>query len=467
MFSNLSVNGTPFKPFSLKLSSLSFLTKASGLNGGFVPARNASFSTERRIHGILIKSTGEASNFEIGKEEFAQELHLPLRDLRIISSYPSQVQASLISRNKVILFSINSLKMIIKANEVFVFYSNNQRDPQYNKEMDLFIRLLEKQLKSPTESTQSQSTGTINQNELALPSSFISQQRFEHLALEIAFQVITNSLTATLRNLQPELHSVLNELKKVSKGLDIIQTQVDYLLPLKNQLNEIQKRCFGIRKCLHDLLLSDEDMERMFLEFEKENSAPSASKISSKSFSSESPKQKVITEESFEEFEKGEGIVHKEMDNFGEIEDDEAVDHYPPFHRDPYSTVYPRGTYYSRHSNRKIISLELLLENYLNEFEWILSKVDNVINEVKNSEENVTLQLDLIRNRILKFELFLSISTFVVSSGALITGLFGMNLLNHYEHHYSMFSLVSSLIFSSMLLFYLYFMKYAHNERLF
>jgi hypothetical protein len=36
--------------------------------------------------------------------------------------------------------------------------------------------------------------------------------------------------------------------------------------------------------------------------------------------------------------------------------------------------------------------------------------------------ENVELQLDLLRNRILRFELFLSISSFVISCGALITG---------------------------------------------
>lgn len=36
--------------------------------------------------------------------------------------------------------------------------------------------------------------------------------------------------------------------------------------------------------------------------------------------------------------------------------------------------------------------------------------------------ENVVLQIDLLRNRILKFELILSISSFVVTCGALVSG---------------------------------------------
>ena len=42
--------------------------------------------------------------------------------------------------------------------------------------------------------------------------------------------------------------------------------------------------------------------------------------------------------------------------------------------------------------------------------------------------ENVVLQIDLLRNRILKFELILSISSFVVTCGALVSGMMKINL---------------------------------------
>ena len=85
----------------------------------------------------------------------------------------------------------------------------------------------------------------------------------------------------------------------------------------------------------------------------------------------------------------------------------------------------------------------MLFENYLNEVEWMSSEIEDVIDEITNTEESVALQLDVQTNRILRFELLLSISTFVVTCGALVTGLFGMNLLNHMETDSNVFYIVA------------------------
>jgi hypothetical protein len=82
-------------------------------------------------------------------------------------------------------------------------------------------------------------------------------------------------------------------------------------------------------------------------------------------------------------------------------------------------------------------------------------------------EENVVLQLDLLRNRILRFELFLSISTFVVSCGALVAGLLGMNLLNHFEGSQTMFYIVCSFTIVGMFVSFISFRRYGRREKLF
>ena len=150
--------------------------------------------------------------------------------------------------------------------------------------------------------------------------------------------------------------------------------------------------------------------------------------------------------------------------------------------------------------------------------------------------ENVVLQIDLLRNRILKFELILSISSFVITCGALVTGklpsffpcfpmspllfllllvslppflpnfplrplfssflytfhcalsllalilsflhsllhpsnyligLFGMNLLNHFELHGSMFYAVTGILCAAMAAIFRSFTRYAKREKLF
>jgi hypothetical protein len=112
-------------------------------------------------------------------------------------------------------------------------------------------------------------------------------------------------------------------------------------------------------------------------------------------------------------------------------------------------------------------SLEILLENYLNEIGWIGSEIDEHLDKIINTEENAALQIDLLRNRILRFELALSMSSFVVACAALVTGMFGMNLLSHVEHHPRMFWGVAGALAVGMVLSWQQLRHYARRQRLF
>jgi len=90
--------------------------------------------------------------------------------------------------------------------------------------------------------------------------------------------------------------------------------------------------------------------------------------------------------------------------------------------------------------------LELLFEDYLLQVDEIHATVRDVQNRVTNTEEVVEIELDLMRNTIMRTELLLEMTALVVGCGAAITGLFGMNLVSHVEVHASMFYLVSGFI---------------------
>jgi magnesium transporter len=79
----------------------------------------------------------------------------------------------------------------------------------------------------------------------------------------------------------------------------------------------------------------------------------------------------------------------------------------------------------------------------------------------------VVLNIDLLRNRILRFELVLSVATFVITCGALVTGLFGMNLLSHIELNGVAFYLVSIFIATFMTSTFVGILKYGRREKLF
>eukprot|EP00611_Tribonema_gayanum_P016585 TRINITY_DN2894_c0_g1_i4.p5 TRINITY_DN2894_c0_g1~~TRINITY_DN2894_c0_g1_i4.p5 ORF type:complete len:133 (+),score=35.15 TRINITY_DN2894_c0_g1_i4:1695-2093(+) len=104
-----------------------------------------------------------------------------------------------------------------------------------------------------------------------------------------------------------------------------------------------------------------------------------------------------------------------------------------------------------RHKKRKDSDhedVELIFENYLMQVELISSDIKDDQNEITNTEEIVDIELDVIRNRILQVELLLSISAFMVTLGALWTGIFGMNLKSHLEEQPHMFWVVTGAIFA-------------------
>lgn len=107
-------------------------------NSPVVPAPFA--SSQRSLAAIKVDPSGEVYTTQILKQQLANELGLPLRDLRIIDpSFPSQIQASFISRKKCILFCIENIKVVVQHNEALVF-------GPYQPEVQEFVPALQLQI---------------------------------------------------------------------------------------------------------------------------------------------------------------------------------------------------------------------------------------------------------------------------------------------------------------------------------
>ena len=101
-------------------------------------------------------------------------------------------------------------------------------------------------------------------------------------------------------------------------------------------------------------------------------------------------------------------------------------------------------------SNHKIqdvtnshVEVELLFEDHLLQMDEVLHSLRSVQSSVRNTEEVLEIELDLLRNRIMKYEMLLELCGLVVGVAAAVTGAFGMNLVNHFEEHPRMFYRVS------------------------
>ncbi|KAJ6470247.1 cora-domain-containing protein [Mycena vitilis] len=79
--------------------------------------------------------------------------------------------------------------------------------------------------------------------------------------------------------------------------------------------------------------------------------------------------------------------------------------------------------------------LEVLLESFSKQVEEIVNEAENIETNVQSTQEIVELILDSNRNSLLALDLKVSILTMGIGSGALVAGVFGMNLTSHFEIH--------------------------------
>ncbi len=353
-------------------------------------------TNQRALPAIKVNLDGKIESVQLLKQNLAHDLELPLRDFRIVDpSYPTQIQANFIARPDVILLTLENIKVIVKHNETYVFNPNQS-------EVQEFIPALQQQIAH-----------------LEISAGAGHRARFEHVVLEVALNVVCSNLLRKVRNISPAVLSALRGLRQQSRGLEVVQTQVDELLPLKNKIDELDKRIKEVKRAILQLYDNDEDMELMYL---------GKANLPTKHVASIGDSSDPI---------KGKG-KDKDINDMKDKQLDSLE-----------------------------MNLELLLENYLTEVAWISSEVEELMDEITNTEENLVLQLDIIRNRMLRFELMLSISSFVVGCGALITGAFGMNLLSHLEMNKHMFWTVSIGIVGGMISMGLLGVRYARKQKLF
>jgi len=88
--------------------------------------------------------------------------------------------------------------------------------------------------------------------------------------------------------------------------------------------------------------------------------------------------------------------------------------------------------------------LEVLLESFSKQVEEIVNEAETISSNVQSTQEIVELILDANRNSLLALDLKVSIGTMGIGVGALVAGLFGMNLQSHLEENPYAFGIMST-----------------------
>mmetsp|Transcript_4259 Transcript_4259/g.6348 ORF Transcript_4259/g.6348 Transcript_4259/m.6348 type:complete len:508 (-) Transcript_4259:11-1534(-) len=113
--------------------------------------------------------------------------------------------------------------------------------------------------------------------------------------------------------------------------------------------------------------------------------------------------------------------------------------------------AYPEGIEIDKQEQEKrelvIEEWEMLLEYYLLRYETLISEAGRLLEEARDLEETVSLTLSSRRLELSRIELLLSICSLAVASGAMMAGIFGMNLLSGLELVKGVFWTVFGVIF--------------------
>ncbi|KAJ7545881.1 hypothetical protein O6H91_08G014800 [Diphasiastrum complanatum] len=100
--------------------------------------------------------------------------------------------------------------------------------------------------------------------------------------------------------------------------------------------------------------------------------------------------------------------------------------------------------------------IEMLLENYLQRCESCHGQAQKLLDSAKEMEDSISVNLSARRLEVSRLELLLQVGTFCTALGALVAGIFGMNLRSYLEEHVFAFWITSAgILFGGLALFIL------------
>ena len=77
--------------------------------------------------------------------------------------------------------------------------------------------------------------------------------------------------------------------------------------------------------------------------------------------------------------------------------------------------------------------MELLLGSYSADLGAIDTEIKIFIDKIQDTDQYISAHLDSVRNEIIKMSLFIEVGGLIMAFGAVMGGIFGMNLKNHIE----------------------------------
>ncbi|KAJ4954188.1 hypothetical protein NE237_031020 [Protea cynaroides] len=386
---------------------------------------------------IHVDTSGNSQIIEVDKFTIMHRCDLPARDLRLLDPlfvYPSTI----LGREKAIVVNLEQIRCIITANEVLLLNSVDSSVLRYATELQR--RLTAPAVGEVWESDGNDLNGSRGSRNFdnVFGNTSPDDLPFEFRALELALEAACTFLDAQAAELETEAYPLLDELTS-----NISTLKLESLRRLKSRLDALTRRVQKVRDEIEQLMDDDGDMAEMYLTEKKRQMESSfygdqslvGHSSSGGALSVSAPVSPVSSPPNVRKLERSLSITRSRHESI----------------RSSDSTT------------GNIEELEMLLEAYFVVIDNTLNKLTSLKEYIDDTEDFINIQLDNVRNQLIKFDLLVTTATFVVAIFAVVTGVFGMNLPNPLYDDPNAFpwvlvitGIVGVVIFGSFLLFFKY-----------
>ena len=369
------------------------------------------------------------------RRDLLRHYDLQPRDLRRIDPALADTSPCLSVRDNAILISLGGMRGIISANKAIVF----EPDSPYTKK---FIEIVSPRLAASSGSSnleepepksaplddswtprtpEDAQDPSVSQQETAAQRQFRKLQEDKNLPFEL--ECCEGSLMVLVGQLDNELDNIEIRIGKLLEKLpaQVNTENLEELRKVKSILVELESKSEQVTELLADFLEDEDDIAGMnltsqLMKQEKEEAAPrSKAKKKSKRKGSKGVQgngsSASVQRETFDVLQgeemKGELITvaldEAEIENILEEAEEELEE------------------------------VEDLIEYYLQRCTSIFSETQTLLVGMRDLEESISVVLSSRRFEVNRLELALSMASFAASIGAMLSGIFGMNLRNKFE----------------------------------
>jgi len=259
---------------------------------------------------------------------------------------------------------------------------------------------------------------------------------FELLALEVALSVVTNRMEMSVETLERETLQVLDKFsRKASKD------NLERLRVVKDKQSRLEYRLEGVREELQRFLDDDEDMVKMVLSRQHPLAAPEE----------EQPRSGREVEIS------GRGTATED----GAVPLDDSTER-PSRLRTSGLQDFTAG------EHMELDMVEELLEHYYATLDHCYDRAKAMEDFIANSERVINIGLDTARNSLIRLELVLTASTFSLTLWEVVGAVLGENVeIPHFMGENSpAFWYINGATLMACVLVFLLIVGYCRNERL-